>query len=156
MPKPMGFKHFVNVDYTQSGDDQLAYQAKKRHQHIPTGNTGEGVETEALTVQQRLAKSRQFKKIKAKVALGRKRAERKIASTDVLKKRAKKQARNIFLKKITKGMSKDELSLARRAEIEKRLDKMGPRIDKLARKLLPTIRKGELEKKRGGQKKSDD
>jgi len=29
---------------------------------------------------------------------------------------------------------------------------MKPKIDKLARKLLPQVRKGELEKKRGGQK----
>lgn len=152
MAKPMGFKHFVNVDYTQSGDDELAYQAKKRKKHIPTGNTGEGVETEALTVQQRLAKSRQFRKNKAKIAMGRKRAERRIAGKEVLQKRARKAARTQILKKLTKGMSKDELSLARKAEIEKRLDKMGPRVDRIARKLLPKLRKKELERKRGGQK----
>ena len=27
---PMSFKQFVNVDYTQTGDGQLAYNAKKR------------------------------------------------------------------------------------------------------------------------------
>ena len=42
---------------------------------------------EALTVQQRLKKSRQFKKIKAKIAMGRKKAARKIASPEKLKKK---------------------------------------------------------------------
>ena len=40
--------------------------------------------------------------------------------------------------------------MARRADIEKRLDKMKPKIDKLARKMLPKIRKAEIEKKKGG------
>lgn len=51
---------------------------------------------------------------------------------------------------MTKGMSKGELTFARRQEIEKRLDKMGSRIDKLAMKLLPKIRKAEMARKRGG------
>ncbi len=107
---------------------------------------------EALNVQQRMKLSRSLKKNKAKIAMGRKRAARKVANVDTLKKRAQKQARNQFLKKITKDVPKDELSLGRRQGIEKRLDKMKPKIDKLARKLLPQVRKGELEKKRGGQK----
>ena len=109
---------------------------------------------EALTVQQRLKMARTFKKNKAKIAMGRKRAARKVASMDKLKTRAQKQARNTFLKKITKGIDKGELSLSRRASIEKRLNKMKPKIDKLAKKMLPKVRKAELEKKRGG-KKSD-
>jgi hypothetical protein len=154
MAKPMGLKQFINVDYTQTGDDQQAYNAKKRKKDIPTGNTGEGVENEALDIQQRLKLSRSFKKNKAKIAMGRKRAARRVANIDTLKKRAAKQARNTFLKKITKDVPKDELSLARRQSIEKRLDKMKPKIDKLAKKLLPKVRKGELERKRG--KKSSD
>lgn len=107
---------------------------------------------EALTVQQRLKMARTFKKNKAKIAMGRKRAARKVASMDVLKKRAKIQARKTFLKKITKGIDKGDLSMSRRASIEKRLQKLAPKIDKLAKKLLPQVRKGELAKKRGGSK----
>jgi hypothetical protein len=98
--------------------------------------------------------SRSLKKNKAKIAMGRKRAARKVASMDTIKKRAMKQARNTFLKKITKGADKGDLSMGRRASIEKRLDKMKPKIQKLAKKLLPIVRKGELERKRG-TKKSD-
>jgi len=148
MPKKLGFKDFIAVDYTQTGDDQLAYNSKKRKRHIPTGNTGEEVETEALTTQQRLKKARQMKKLAPKIALGRKRAARKMANMETLKKRAKKQARNMIAKKLTKGVSKGDLNMARRMEIEKRLDKMKPKIDKLAKKLLPKVRKAELARKK--------
>ena len=149
--KPLRFKDFTSVDYTQTGDDQLAYNAKKRKKDIPTGNTGEEVENEALDMTQRLARGRMFKKNKAKIAMGRKRAQRKIASMDTLKKRARKAARNVLLKKLTKDTPKDELSLSRRQDIEKRLEKKKNVIDKLSRKLLPQVRKKEMERKKGGK-----
>jgi len=104
---------------------------------------------EALTMQQRMVKSRAFKKNKAKIAIGRKRAEKKVANLDVLKKRARKAAREVLLKKMTKDVSKSDLSMSRRMDIEKRLDKKKAVIDKLARKMIPQVRKKELERKRG-------
>lgn len=154
--KPLKFKDFVSVDYTQDGDDQVAYNAKKRKKDIPTGNTGEQVENEALNMQQRMAKSRQMKKLAPKIKMGRKRAMNRTANLDVLKKRAKKSARNFFLKKITKDIPKDELSMARRQSIEKRLDKMKPKIDKMAVKLLPKVRKTEMDRKRNKGNSSND
>ena len=124
--KPLRFKEFDSVD------------------------ANEEVTQEALTVQQRMAKSRQMKKLAPKIAIGRARAARKMANMDTLKKRARKAARNIILKKLTKDIPKDELSMSRRQDIEKRLDKMKPKIDKLAQKVLPQVRKKELERKKGG------
>lgn len=106
---------------------------------------------EALNMQQRMARKRAFKKNKAKIAIGRKRAEKKIANLDVLKKRARKAARNTLLKKMTKDVPKADLSMARRQELEKKLDKKKNVIDRLARKLVPQVRKKELERKRGGK-----
>jgi len=106
---------------------------------------------EALSMQQRMARSRAFKKNKAKIAIGRKRAAKKIASLDVLKKRARKAAREVLLKKITKDIPKSELSLSKRQSIEKQLDKKKAVIDKLARKMIPQVRKKELERKKGNQ-----
>ena len=127
MSKPMGLKEFIKV--VESPD-------------------------EALTLPQRMKLARSLKKNKAKIAMGRKRAARRVANIDTLKKRAAKQARMTIFKKITKGVDKGEMSMARRASIEKRLDKMKPKIQKLAKKILPKVRKGELERKRG--KKSSD
>ena len=153
--KPLRFKDFTNADYRQDGDEELAYKTQKRKKDIPTGNTGESVENEALDMTQRLARRRTFKKNKAKIAMGRKRAEKRMANLDTLKKRAKKQARNMILKKLTKDIPKDELSMARRQDIEKRLDKMKPRIDKMAKKLIPQVRKQEMERKKRRSSQND-
>jgi hypothetical protein len=95
-----------------------------------------------------------MKKLAPKIALGRKRAAKKIANIETLKKRAKKQARNVVLKKLTKDIPKDELSFARRQELEKKLDQKKGVVDRIAKKLLPQVRKQELERKKG--KSSDD
>lgn len=104
--------------------------------------------TEALNIQQRRARSRQMKKYKARLNIGRKKAAMKLASSDTLKRRARKAARAAVAKKITKGIPKKELTFARKQEIEKRLDKLGSRISKMATRLLPKIRKAEQQRKR--------
>ena len=104
--------------------------------------------TEALTMQQGLARARSLKKNKAKIAIGRKKLARKIADMETLKKRARKQARNLLLKKITKDIPKGELSFARRQSIEKQLDKKKAVVDKIAKKLLPKVRQAEIQKKK--------
>ena len=100
--------------------------------------------SEALSIAQRLKKSRMFKRIAAKIKLGKKRASKKII-TDPKKlfKRAIKQQRMKTAKKLLKGKSYFDLSPARKMEIEKKLDKMRGRITTLAKKLLPSIRKKE-------------
>ena len=104
--------------------------------------------TEAMTIQQRLKRSRLFKKIKNKIAIGRKKAAKKIANPKQLLKRALKKARLKFFKKQTKGQAPSEVSLARRNEIEKKLDKQKNKIKKYATKILPQVRKDEIAKKR--------
>ena len=111
--------------------------------------------SEALTMQQRLARARSLKKNKAKIAIGRKKAARKIADMDTLKKRARKQARNLLLKKITKDIPKGELSFARRQSIEKQLDKKKAVVDKIAKKLLPKVRQAEIQKKKKARSGDD-
>ena len=151
MAKNLDFKDFLTVDYTQTGDPQLAKNAKKRKEHIPTGNTGESVEPadEALSMAARRKKAITMKKIQARLKVGRKKASMKVADKGRLEKRARKAARNAIAKKLTKGISKVDLTPARKAEIEKRLDKMQGKVGRLAKKMLPKIRKSELEKKRG-------
>ena len=138
----MSFKQFVNVDYTDTGDGQLAYNAKKRKTSIDT--------SEALDASQRRKLAMRMKRNKARIAIARKRAERKTANMDTLKKRARRQARKQFAKKLTKGIPKSDLTVARKKEIEKKLDKpaIKNRIDRVARKLIKTVRKQEMERKR--------
>ena len=125
---------------------------KKKHTHV-FDIEKEDVD-EALTVSQRLARKRQFQRIKSKVKLGRERAKRRIASKEKLEKRSRKAARAQLLKKIIKDIPKGDLTFARRQEVEKRLETpaMKKRIDMIARKMFPKVRQAELAKKRGGGK----
>lgn len=110
---------------------------------------GEQVVDEALSMAQRLAKKRQMKRYKSKIKVGRDRAKRKMADSSRLETRARRAARKQIYKKLTKGMDKSELTYQRRQEIEKRLDKMKPKIDRLAKRMLPKVRKAEVDRRRG-------
>ena len=107
--------------------------------------------SEVLDMNQRRKLAMRMKKNKARIAIARKRSERKVASMDTLKKRARRQARNAMVSKITKGQDKSDMSVARKKEIEKRLDRpaIQSRIDRQAKKLVKVVRKQEIERKRG-------
>jgi protein subunit release factor A len=101
---------------------------------------------EAMTLQQRMKAKQTFRKNKAKIAMGRKKAEKKAASPEKLKARALKRARKAVEKKLLKGKSKDELSYSARSELEKRVDKKKNAIERLARKILPQVRQDDKDK----------
>ena len=82
MAKPLGFKDFIAVDYTQSGDDQIAYRQRKENFRIPK---------KPLSFQSRRALARAMKRNKQKLKMGRKRAMQKSATQQTLVKRAQKQ-----------------------------------------------------------------
>jgi len=96
--------------------------------------------TEALTAAQRAKAKATFRKNKAKIALGRKKAAKKLASKEQLQSRAEKAARTLLIKKILKDKSKDQLSFSQRADLEKKLAKKKAAIKKIAKKLLPQIK----------------
>ena len=143
------FKDFLTVDYTGTGDEMLAKFAKRRKTDDTSGDlvaSNDPSVDEALTMAQRQKMKMAMRKNKAKIALGQKRARKKIASPEKLKKRAEKAARNILIKKITKDKDKADLTYAARANIEKRLEKKGAAIKKIAKKLLPKIRQADRDK----------
>jgi hypothetical protein len=106
---------------------------------------------EALNLQQRMKRSRLMKRMKSRIAIGRKRAMKKMANKKTIEKRAMRQARNDLAKKLTRGIPKGELTFARKQEIEKRLAKpaLQQRIKRMAKKLFKDVRKKELERKKG-------
>jgi len=137
----------------QAGLDKVKADMKAR-QAARKANTDESVNeedaTEALDMKQRLARGRSARKNKAKLAMGRKRAGRRIASMPVLKKRAQRAARRTMTKRLTKGVAKTDLSPARKKEIEKRLDKPAfkTKINRLVKRTIKDIRKAEIARKR--------
>lgn len=101
---------------------------------------------EVLDIQTRMKMKASMRKNKAKIALGRRKAARRMADTGKLKKRAQRQARKAVLDKILKGKDKSELSYGARASIEKRVNKRAAMIQRMAKKLLPQVRKADRTK----------
>tara|TARA_R110000868_G_scaffold299343_1_gene559640 strand:- start:1581 stop:2090 length:510 start_codon:yes stop_codon:yes gene_type:complete len=159
MAEKLGFKDFLTVDYAPGMDPIIKKNAKKRKGASATGANAEYASTispdqnskletvdEALDMSQRLKRGRLMKRLKSRIAMGRKRQANRLADEPRLIRRARKAARNLVAKKFTQGIPKSELTFARRQEIEKRLDKMKGRIDKIAKRLLPKMRKADREK----------
>lgn len=110
---------------------------------------------EVLTPQQRMRRKMVMRRLKSRIALGRKRAARRKASPEVIKKRAQRAARNVLLKRILKTRKKSDLSYSARAQAEKQLARRKGAIKGLARRLLPKVRKAEMERlKRRSQAQS--
>jgi adenylate kinase len=112
----------------------------------------EHTQLEALSMQQRMKAKINFKKNKAKIMLGRKKAAKKLASPEKLKARAIKQARSLLLKKMLKTRSKDDLSFAGKQAIEKKLAKKTAAIKKIAKKLVPQVKAADRAKKNMAKK----
>jgi len=89
---------------------------------------------EVLDIQTRMKMKQSMRKNKAKIAMGRRRAARRIAGTEKLKKRAQRQARKAVMDKILKDRSKDELSYGARANIEKQVNRRATVIARMAKK----------------------
>ena len=100
---------------------------------------------EKMDAAQRRKRGMIMRRNKNRLRIGREKASRKHASTDKLKDRARKHARAILFQKLAKA-EKGNLSASKKSEIEARLEKMGPRIDAMAKKLLPMMRKIDRER----------
>jgi len=157
----MGFKDFITVDYTMTGDEYLAYQAQKRRRgHYDTWGDdytpeeGEQLD-EVLSNAQRIKAGQRMKRMSKRIQMAKKRALRRAPSMDVLKKRAKKQARSDMLKKMSKGTSKSDMSMGQRAAFEKRLKSKEKAIERSAKKLIPAMRKKDKERRAAAQKGDD-
>lgn len=102
---------------------------------------------EADSMQTRLKKQKAFRKNKHKILAKRKKAmKKKNLDPKKLQKRAEKTARGMVAKKLLKDKDKNDLGMSGRQALEKKLDKKKAAIKKLAKKLLPMIRKKEQEK----------
>lgn len=123
-------------------DEYLKYRAMKRRKHMYEETAVEEESTdEALSMASRRKRSRDMRKNKNKLKIGRARMSKRIANPERIKKRARKQAIDIIYKKLTKGIPRKDLTPGKKAELEKRIQKMKPRVNRITRKLLPQVRK---------------
>ena len=110
---------------------------------------GESVEQvdEELSLQQRKKVGQRMKRMSRRIQVAKKRALKRTASPEVLQKRARKQAKKQMIKKWTGGKSKGDLSIGRKAELEKKLMKAGGKVDRIAKRLVPQLRKLDRERR---------
>ena len=143
--KKHGGKVFVNT-----GKGATKVKGKPVNTHVVIKKEEVDVD-EALTMQQRIKKRRDMKRNKARIAVGRRRAKKKMANMKVIKKRSDRQARNAIAKKLTRGISKRDLTPARKKEIEKRLESpaLKMRIKRLSKRMFKDVRKKEVMRKKG-------
>ena len=136
------FKELMVMPVEAGEDEYLKYRAMKRRKHMYEETEVEEESTdEALSLAARRKRSRDMRKNKNKLKVARSRAMKRVANPERIKKRARKQAINMIYKKLTKGMSRSDLTAAKKAELEKRINKMKPRVNRLTRKILPQVRK---------------
>ena len=104
---------------------------------------------EAWSISRR-RKQGQLMRRKAKViARVRKRKLSRLADPQALKRRAQKAARAIIFKRVASGRTKGEIeSKQMLIAIDKKLEKHKGRINKIAKKILPKIKKQEFERLR--------
>lgn len=143
----------MTVEYLPGEDELVNYRAYRRKRTIGVGEGGPiGEETEvdeALSIATRLKKSRDIRRNKAKIQMGKRRAARRFASKETLEKRARRAAYKAIYNKIVKNIPRDELTPARKSEIETRLSRPSfkNRIERLAVKMIKDVRKKEMERK---------
>ena len=107
---------------------------------------------EAWTPSMRRAAARRMKILAPRIKLGIKRSKNRTATKEKLMSRAVRKVKSDLIKKFTQGTSKTDLSPARRADMEKRIAKLGPRIKQMAQKQLPATRRIEADRKRNRNK----
>lgn len=144
----LSFKDMYTAEYRPGEDELVNYRAYRRKR---ISEDQEPEVDEALNVGQRMKRSRMMKRMKTRIKIGRERAKRKMADKKKLERRAMRQARDKIVRKITKDIPKSDLTYARKQEIEKRLDKpqFKNRIKRLAKRMYPSIRKSEVQRKKG-------
>ena len=101
---------------------------------------------EIMSKTARMKKSRVMKAKGKQIARKRKIAMKRKADPEKLKTRAVKKARELVAKKILKDRSKSDLSIAGKEALEKKLAKKKAVIAKIAKRILPKVKKAEAER----------
>lgn len=132
------------LQFTKGLPKKLRSSAKAMMIAVRKGmNMSEEVEelTEVLSRMQRRKRGIAMRKARFKIKRGREKAKKRTASQEVLKKRARKAAINLFKKKFSKSRRYADLSAGEKEVVDKRIAKINKkRIEQIARKLLPVVK----------------
>jgi len=102
--------------------------------------------TEVLSLQGRLKRRFAARKNRQKLKVARNIALRRGSTPDRLKKRATRGARGLVYKRLLRGRSKTNMPPAEKARLEKMLQLYAPLVQRLSVRLLPNMRKMEIQR----------
>jgi predicted kinase len=146
-------KEYFEKEYGDKADDVMhgtaMNMAKKQHKVAEGKFTSEltrQLQLEVLNMSQRRKIGMRMKRLAKKIARTKERKKRRMKDPRALKTKAQKQARLVLFKKMSGGKSQGELSIGSRIAIGKKLDKKKGAIAKLAKKLMPKVKKQEIER----------
>lgn len=105
--------------------------------------------SEVLTFQARRKKSIALRRRKQQIQRQRKIALRRPATLDRLKRRGRRTARDILTKRYYGGKTKKDMSISQKARVEKRLDRAKKVTGFISKRLLPSKRKLDVQRRRG-------
>jgi hypothetical protein len=112
---------------------------------------------EVLSVQGRLKRKFTARKNRQRLKVARGIAMRRGSSPDRLKKRAQRGAKGMIYKRLLKGRDKSKLPPAEKGRLEKLIGMYTPLVSRLAQRMLPGMRKLEINRmknRKGGAQKS--
>ena len=126
----IGFKDFLSITETSSPSEG---------ESLPI--------SEALSFAARRKKSIDFRRRKQKIQRQKKIAMKRPASLDRLKRRGRKSARDVLSKRYY-GKSKKDMNISQKQRAEKRLDKAKRATGIISKRLLPSKRKLDVQRRR--------
>ena len=112
----LDFKDFMVVEYMPGYDQLINYRAIKRKR----GVLGEA----EMSISNRRKAGIRMKRLSKKISRIRNRKLKRVANKDVIATRSQRKARADMFRKFSKGKSKDEMPLAQRKAIEKKVNRM--------------------------------
>ena len=113
--------------------------------------------TEVLSIQGRLKRKFTARKNRQRLKVARGIALRRGSSPDRLKKRAQRGAKGMIYKRLLKGRDKSKLPPAEKGRLEKLIGMYAPLVSRLAQRMLPGMRKLEINRmknRKGGAQKA--
>jgi hypothetical protein len=102
---------------------------------------------EALSLQGRRKRAMQIRRLRTKLLRARERSMHRFASQPTLTKRARRQAVTFLKRRIGGGQAYVNLSPSQKISIDKKIDKMKSVVGKIGSRLLPQVRRMEVQRK---------
>jgi hypothetical protein len=107
----------------------------------------EEINEAVLSLAGRRKRAMQLRRMKAKIAVARQRAMKRFASPEVLNRRARRMAVNFLKQRYSSGKGYASMSPGQKIDIDKKIQKLMPVVGKIASRLLPQVRRAEVQRK---------